>query len=253
MDGDIARSGHHADLARQRIAAGLEHLFGEEHQAVARGLAAHQRAPPVRTLAGEHAGLVAIGDALVLPEQIADFARADADVTGRHVGELADVAIQLGHEALAEAHHFTIRLALGVEVRAALGAADGHAGQRILEDLFEPQELDDAEVHRRMKAQAALVGPQRAVEVDAKAAIDLHRPLVVLPGHAEDELPLRLADTLDDLLFGVLRMLAQHGAERFGDFAHGLVEFGFAAIAADDIVDDLVDANADLGQFDSRN
>ena len=76
-----------------------EHLVGEEHAAVAGGLGAHLRAAPAEALAGEHAGLVAVGDPLVLAEEVADLPAADADVTGGDVGVLAEVAVQLGHEA----------------------------------------------------------------------------------------------------------------------------------------------------------
>src|SRR5690606_29812051 len=110
-----------------------------------------------------------------------DFAATHADVAGGYVGVFANVAVQGGHEALAEAHHFVIALALGVEVRAALGTADGHAGDGVLEDLLEAEELDHAEVNRRVKTQAALVGTEGTVEAHAEAAIDLDFALVILP------------------------------------------------------------------------
>jgi hypothetical protein len=92
-----------------------------------------------------------------------------------------------------------------------------------------------------MKAQAALVGTQGAVESHAEAAIDVHLAAVVLPWHAEDDLPLGLADALDDLVLGVLRMFTQHWLERFADLANRLMKFGFAAVAANHIFDDLID------------
>ena len=171
----------HALARRTTVAAGLEHLLGEEDGAVAGGLGAHQRAAPGEALAGEDAGLVAVGDALVLAEQVADLAAADADVAGGDVGVLADVAVQLGHEGLAEAHDLVVAAALGVEVGAALAAADGHAGQGVLEDLLEAEELDDAQVHRGVEPQAALVGAERGVELHAEAAVDLHLAGVVRP------------------------------------------------------------------------
>ena len=48
------------------------------------------------------------------------------------------------HEALAEGHNLAVALALGVEVAAALAAADGQAGEGVFEDLLKAQELDDA-------------------------------------------------------------------------------------------------------------
>ena len=71
--------------------------------------------------------------ALVHPEEIADLAGAHADVARGDIGVLADVAVQLHHQRLAEAHHFPVRLALGVEIRSTLGASHGKPRQRVLE------------------------------------------------------------------------------------------------------------------------
>ena len=126
----------------------LQHFVGEVHAAIASGFRTNQRAAPAQAFAGQDAGEF-VAQPLVLAEQEADFASAHADVAGRDVGVRADVALQFGHEALAEAHHFVVTLALGIEVRSALAAAHGQRGQRILEDLFERQELQDAEIHAR--------------------------------------------------------------------------------------------------------
>src|SRR5690606_500199 len=107
-------------------------------------------------------------------EQVTDLSPTDADVAGRHVRVLTDVAVQLGHEGLAEAHDLAVGTAPGVEVRAALAPADRHAGERVLEDLLEPEELHDAQVDRRVEAQAALERTQRRVVLDPEAAVDLH-------------------------------------------------------------------------------
>ena len=72
----------------------------------------------------------------VLAVKEADLAAAHADVAGGNVNVRTDVAVKGRHEALAETHDFRVALALGIEVRAALGAADGLAGQGVLESLF---------------------------------------------------------------------------------------------------------------------
>src|SRR5690606_28169393 len=100
------------------------------------------------------------GDALVLTEEVADLTLTDADVARRHVGVLADVTVELGHEALAEAHDLVGRASFRVEVRAPLAAADRELGQRVLEGLLEAEELDDPEVDGGMEAQAPLVGTE---------------------------------------------------------------------------------------------
>src|SRR5699024_7213281 len=106
-----------------------------------------QGAAVALALAGEHAVLKGALQAAVLAEEIADLAAAHADVAGRHVDIGADVAVQRVHKALAEAHDFGVRLAAGVKVGAALAAADGQAGQGVLEHLLKAQELDDAGVY----------------------------------------------------------------------------------------------------------
>src|SRR5690606_13897991 len=124
------------------------------------------------------------------------------------------------------------------EVRAALRAADRHAGERVLEDLLEAEELDDAEVDARVEAQAALVRPERRVELDAEAAVELDTALVVRPRHAEDDLPLRLTQSPDDLGLRVLGMLRDDRTERLEDLAHRLMELGLTRVASDDLVED---------------
>lgn len=81
------------------------------------------------------------------------------------------MAVQLGHERLAEAHDLLLGATLGVEVRAALAAADGQAGEGVLEDLLEAEELDDAEVDARVEAQPALIGAENAVVLHAEARL----------------------------------------------------------------------------------
>ena len=63
----------------------------------------------------------------------------------------ANVAIELRHETLTEAHDLVIRLALWVEIGATFATTDRQPGQGILENLFETKELDDAEVDRRVE------------------------------------------------------------------------------------------------------
>src|SRR5690606_28004773 len=105
--------------------------------------------------------------------------------------------------------------------------------------LLEAEELDDAEVHRTVEPQAPLVRPERAVEADPKAAIDVDLAAVVLPRHAEDDLPLGLADPLDDLVLGVVGVFAQYRREGLGHLGDGLVKLAFSRIAPDHILDDV--------------
>src|SRR5690606_38455151 len=160
------------------------------------GLGAHLRAAPADALAGEDAGLVAVRDLAVHAEHVADLAAAHADVTRGNIGVLADVAVQLVPETLAEAHDLGLALSLQVEVRAALAAADALTGERVLEDLLEAQELDDGDVHRGVEAQAALIRAECRVVLHPVATVDLQLAGVIDPRHAEDDLPLGLDQAL---------------------------------------------------------
>ena len=99
-----------------------------------------------------------------------------------------------------------VGLALRVEVAAALAAAHGQRGEAVLEDLLEAEELDDAEVHGRVQAQAALVGADGAVELHAEAAVHLDLAVVVDPRHAEHDDALGLDDALEQRGLLVLGM-----------------------------------------------
>ena len=215
---DVAAARNQAELAFERVLLRLQHFAGEVDAAVAGGFRTNQRSAPAQALAGQDAGEF-VAQPLVLSEQEADLAAAHADVAGRDVGVGADVALQFGHEALAEAHHFVVTLALGIEIRSALAAAHGQRGERILEDLFERQELQDAEIHAGMEAQPALVRADGAVHLDAESAVDLNVALIVKPRHAEHDDALGLDDSFEQtrgLIFGMLGEDQPERVEHFG-------------------------------------
>jgi hypothetical protein len=158
---------------------------------------------PVQALAGQDP-IVSSGQALVLAIKIANLARSNANVAGGNIDGGADMAEQLGHERLAEAHDLVIGSTLGIKVGAALGAAEGKAGQRVLEDLLEAEKLDDAGIDVGVKAQATLVRPESGVKLDPVALVDLDGALIINPRHAEKDLPLRLDNALNNVMFLVL-------------------------------------------------
>ena len=105
---DVPGTGHRHALGVEGFALRLEHLVSEVHQAVTRCFGAHLGASPGDALAGQHARVVTVRDALVLSEQVADFAPAHANVACGNVGVFTDVAVQLSHEGLAETHDFAV-------------------------------------------------------------------------------------------------------------------------------------------------
>src|SRR5690606_14795814 len=228
IDRHVAGAGDDNPLPVERAALGAQHLLDEEDRAVTGRLTTHLGPAPTQPLAGEHRGLIAVGDALVLAEQVADLAPADSDVTRGDVGVLADVAVELGHEGLAEPHDLHVGATFGVEVRAALAPADRQAGEGVLEDLLETEELDRVQQNARVEAQASLVGAERRVELHAETSVDLDLAPVIDPGHPEDDLPLRLAQAGNDARLAVVGVLADHGSETVQHLEDGLVELGLA-------------------------
>src|SRR5260370_23306297 len=194
---NVAAAGDQAELAFECVLPALQHFVGEVRAAIAGGLRTNQRTAPVQPLAGENAGEF-IAQAIVLAEQKADLGSAHTDIAGWNVRVRSDVPLQFGHEALAEAHYFVVALALGIEIGTALAAAHGQRGERVLEDLFERQEFQNAEVHRGMEAQPSLVGPDGTVHFDAEPAVHLHIAEIVKPGHAEHEDTFGFDNPLED-------------------------------------------------------
>ena len=179
--------------------------------------------PQVEAFAGHHPGEL-VPEPLVHPEEKADLARTDADVTRGHVRVRADMAEKLAHERLAKPHHFAVALALRIEIGAALPAAHRQGGERILKHLLEGEELQDSEVDRRMKTEPSLVGSDRAVHLNAESAVDVQLAGIVLPGDAKHDHPLRLDDALDDLRFPIFRMLVEDDGERLDHFLNRLMK-----------------------------
>ena len=159
-----------------------------------------------------------------------DLAATHSDVTSRNVSVGSNVTLEFGHEALAEPHHFVVTLPLGIKIRPAFSTAHGQRGKRVLEYLFECQELQDAQIHGSMEAQAALVRTNCAVHLDAKTAIHQDISLIIKPRHAEHDHTLRFHNPLQQTGRLVFRMLRQHQPQRFEHFLHGLMEFRLRGI-----------------------
>ena len=81
-----------------------------------------------------------------------------------------------------------------------------------------------------MEAQAALVGADRAVHLDAEAAVDLDVAAVVLPRHAEHHDALGLDDALEDARAAQIGTARQHEIDALEDLLDGLMELGFGGV-----------------------
>ena len=231
--GDVARAGDGDALALPSASASvLEHVGDVVNETIAGGLGANQGTTPVKTLTGEDTlepvAVVAVG-----AKEVADFPAANADVAGGDISVGTDVAGEFAHEGNAEATDFVVALTLGIEVGTTLATAHHEAGEGVLEDLLETEELQTVcrcvstpdlllpvslgsgrflhrEVDRGVQTQTTLVRAKGRVELHAVAAVDLDIAVVVLPDNTE------LDDTLrdrDDLESGaILGVLLEQGA-----------------------------------------
>jgi len=122
-------------------------------------------------------------------------------------------------------------LPLGVKVAAALCAANRKTGQAVFEDLFKAEEFDDALVDRGVKAQAALVGADGVIELDAEATVDMQPALIVRPGNPELDHAVRLDQTVQNARGQVDRMRLHDRLQRGEDLPHRLMKFRLTGIS----------------------
>ena len=198
---------------------GFEHLVHKVEGTVARGLGSDARAAKLQSLAGEHT-LELVFQFLIHTEEVANLSAAHTDVACRHVLVGSDMSVQLGHKRLTEAHHLGIRASANREVAAALAATHGKCGECIFECLFESQELQDREVHRRVESEPTLIGAYGTVKLHAVADVYMHLALVVGPGHAESDDALGFNHALNQLgtlKFGVLVVNVFNRNQNFSD------------------------------------
>ena len=239
-----ARDSH--SLALDVVALLLEHGLHEIESAEAGSLGTDARAAEFEALAGECA-VVLVDELLVHAVHIAYFAAAYADIAGGNVAVGTEVLPQTEHEGLAEAHDFTVALAAGREVGAALCAAHRQSGEGILECLLEAEELEDRQVDRCVEADTALVRADGVVELYAVADVVLHLALVVEPGYTESDDTVGFDHTFDYLVafkFGVLVVHVLYTQEHF---SHSLEVFLFAGVFGLKVGHDFVYIHNDLG------
>ena len=86
-----------------------------------------------------------------------------------------------------------------------------------------------------MKSQPSLIGSDRAIHLDAEAAVDLNDTLVVHPGHAEQDDPLGLDHPLDHPGSAVFGPSLQYELEGFHDLVYGLMELRLGRVLGLDV------------------
>ena len=140
------------------------------------------------------------------------------------------MALQFGHETLAEPHYLRIGLAARGEVGTAFRTAHRERGKRVLEGLLEGEEFHDTQVHTCVEADTAFVGTDGGVHLYAEAAIDLHLALVVHPRHAEHNHALGFDHALQHFLLAQVGISEHHRCYAFQHFFYSLMKLQFTRI-----------------------
>ena len=179
-----------------------------------------------------------MGELLVHTEHVAYLASTNTDITSRYVLVWTDVAIELRHECLAETHHLSVRLAARREVATTLGTTHRECGERVLEGLLEGEELQNAQVHRSVETDTALVRTNHVVVLDAVAHVGLHIALVVGPGHTELHETIGDAETLNEVCALKLRVFVVLFFDGSQHLAYGLDVLGFVGESLFQILND---------------
>ena len=120
---------------------------------------------------------------------------------------------------------------MGVEVGAALAAAHGEGGQRVLQDLLKAEELDNGEVDGGMETETALVRSDCGVELNTVAAVYVGNAVVVDPGNTEHDHALRLNKALDEASLLPFGVLVNDELEALENFTDSLKELGLIGVA----------------------
>ena len=92
-----------------------------------------------------------------------------------------------------------------------------------------------------MQAQTALIRADGAGKLHAEGVVDLHLALIVHPRDAEENLPLRHGQSLEERLAAILLLVAlDHRAQGIKHLADGLMKFRLAWIFAHHARIDLI-------------
>ena len=156
------------------------------------------------------------------------------------------MAVEFAHEGVAEIADFVVALALGVEVGTALAAAHGEGSEGVLKDLFEAEEFEYAEIDGRVEAQAALVGADGAVELDAVALVDMDFTLVVGPRNLEENDPFRNDHSFENLFLFVYGIGVENRRQGREDLFGRLEKFFFPGLFGFEAFEDFLHILAHL-------
>ena len=210
---------------------GGHHLGSEVDAAITCRFRPNEASTPIKVLSGENPGEL-VRQFLVHAKEVPDLAETHANVPGRNIGKLPDMAEQLAHKGLAEAHDLGVGFTFGIEVRASLATTHGQGGQGVFEDLLKSQEFQNAEVDGRVEAQTALVGTDGAVHLYPEAPVYKDFAGVVLPRNPEHDHPVRFHQSFQYLGATIFRMKVQKRFDGPKYFSCGLMKLPLVRVPA---------------------
>ncbi len=79
-----------------------------------------------------------------------------------------------------------------------------------------------------------------------RTAIDPDVPLIVLPAYPEDYDPIGFCETVHDVTIAITVVIGDEGNDVARDLVHGLVEFEFTGISADEPSHEMFDCLVQL-------
>ena len=97
--------------------------------------------------------------------------------------------------------------------------------------MLEAEEFQNALGDGGVEAEAAFVGADGVVKLDAPCAVCVDLAVVIFPCDAEGDDAVWLCHALEDVGVSVVGVICGEGDEGFDDFVDGLVEFFFAGVS----------------------
>ena len=103
--------------------------------------------------------------------------------------------------------------------------------REFFEDLLKSKKFQYPLIHAGVKAQAALVGANGRIILDAETFIDLNLAVVIDPLHTKRNGAFWLNKALKDFKALVLRIFVQYGLQTVQHFLYSLKEYGLVGIS----------------------
>ena len=140
--------------------------------------------------------------------------------------------LQFSHEALAEAHHFSVSLAFRIEVRSTFTTTDRKASQDVFEDLFEAEEFQNPLVNCWVETKSAFVRTDSRVELNTVTTVYLNLSITVNPRNTEANHAFWLSNASQNIFFDVFWMFFKYRFQSAKELFNSLKEFRFMAVAS---------------------